>query len=488
MTGRVFSRQLLAFWAAAAFAWPAVADAADRSEAQRTFSQCFLYRGPDGQVWVGQPLVSLGMIGVAGSPPVCRLSPPLAERLRPLVNELKDAPFRLENSRPPAAGPAARAEDRKYIPTGPQFWFWGLPRSRDPETPFVLVDMEAEGRKCPQPKTPKPQGAMADFDYSFGPSEEYELISIQLVSVEFISPAWRRAWDDLDDGLTEIVKASRTAPSREKRTRLSDASERSSAAFCAMRRSRVSDESRTTVARIAPQARVVRSFQSRVETQWGGQLRQYVARLRLTPPTPLPPEPKACPKLELVAASRTPADFLAKVRASWPEETLDESLLYSTALKRIVFAWQVQDFSEQQFGVLQAQAREQLARAEQESKRRAAEATAKNTAAGGTIEPWGVVLRPAAPDLLAEKGLLVGSVVEKVPADRAGVPLRAGDVIIRYHSVYDLVMGVYGESSAIAHLRNVARYGGKVDVLRGDRLLTLTLPPPAPTPDARGKP
>ena len=486
MTVRVFSRQLLALWAAVAFT--SLVAAEDGPETRRTFSQCFLYRGPDGHVWVGHPLVSLGMIGVNGRPPVYRLSPPLAGKLGPLVNELKDAPFRLEKSRPPAAGPAARAEDLQRIPTGPQFWFWGLPRARDPETPFVLVDVEAEGRKCPQPKAPKPRCTMPDDEGPFGRSEEFELISVQLVSAEFISSVWRRAWDDLDGGLTNIVKASRTAPSREKRTRLLNASEKSSAACCAMRRARVSDESRAAVARIAPQARVVRSFQSHIEAEWGGQLRQYVSRLRLTPPTPLPPEPKACPKLELLAASGTPADFLAKVRGSWPEETLDESLLYSPTLKRIVFVWQVQEFSEQQFAALQAQAREQLARAEQENKRRAAEATAENTAASGAIEPWGVVLRPGAPDVLAEKGLLAGLLVEKAPADRSDVPLRAGDVILGYDSVYDLVMGAFADFSAMSRLRNMARYGGKVDVLRGDRLLTLKLPRSAPPPDTRGKP
>ena len=69
-----------------------LADAQLRAEdraAKRTFHECFLYRGSEGAVWVGQPLVSLGMIGVMAFPPQYRLCPQLAERFAPLVNDLR---------------------------------------------------------------------------------------------------------------------------------------------------------------------------------------------------------------------------------------------------------------------------------------------------------------------------------------------------------------------------------------------------------------
>jgi hypothetical protein len=42
---------------------------AEEEQTQRTFSECFLYRMGDGSVYIGEPLVSLGMIEVKAFPP-----------------------------------------------------------------------------------------------------------------------------------------------------------------------------------------------------------------------------------------------------------------------------------------------------------------------------------------------------------------------------------------------------------------------------------
>ena len=54
--------------------------------------------------------------------------------------------------------------------------------------------------------------------------------------------------------------------------------------------------------------------------------------------TPLPPEAKPCPKLELLAGSHSPAELLAKIRQDWPEEVLDEKLIFAQGINRTVAA------------------------------------------------------------------------------------------------------------------------------------------------------
>jgi hypothetical protein len=89
-----------------------------------------------------------------------------------------------------------------------------------------------------------------------------------------------------------------------------------------------------------------------------------------------------------------------------------------------------------------------------------------------------VVLRPAGQDLLAEKGFLQGTLVEKVTADNPPEGLQAGDIIIDYDSVYDLVMAAYPTFGPINRLKNMARYGGKLVVLRGQKIITLVMEKP----------
>jgi hypothetical protein len=216
-------------------------------------------------------------------------------------------------------------------------------------------------------------------------------------------------------------------------------------------------------------------MQQDIEEQWGGQLRQYLARLRISPHPPLLPETKPCPTLELLSASKSPAEFLTTIRKSWPEETLDKRLIYALTLKRLLYVWQVEDLTQEQFSALKAQAREELARAQKEREHGREKKRPDGNSGRVNIESWGVVLRPADPDLLAEKGLLQGALVETTLAPTHDVGLRSGDVIFSYHSVYDLVMAGIPSFSSLDRIKAVARNGGRLDLIRGDRLLTIAI-------------
>lgn len=407
--------------------------AEDVATRQHTLAGCFLYRGTDGEVRVGVPMVSLGMVGVMENPGY-RLTPALGERLGPLVIELRDVPKR------------------------PDLWWFELPALRDPGKPMILVRLEAEVRPLVKNGLP-----------AYGPDE---IVSAKLVYAEFIAPEWRAAWESLDKGITEIVVLSRLAPGKEKSDRLAEAIEKSSQALNTMVAVKTDEKSQALVGKIEPKARVVRAFQRNVlgtgRYGWAGQLHACVAKLRIAPRRPLPELPQACPTLELLTRSTSAAELIAKIKQSWPEEVLAGELIYSPKLRRQVFAWQVESLTAAQFETLRSEAKEALAyraRADQ------APPPSRRQEASTTVREWGVVLRPAAADLLAAKGLLRGTLVAKLPGDGADVGLRAGDIIIDYERVYDLVMDI---NPVLAVARGTPNKG-KLEVLRGDRVITLVL-------------
>jgi len=419
----------------------------DQEVAQRTFGECFLYRGADGKAYVGHPLVSLGMIGVCGNPPQYYLSSTLAERLAPLVNVLDDTPEK------------------------PEFWWWGLPSPKDQNKPLVLLHVETKAEL-------RQAEVMPDFDSSravpdHGSPAIYEITSAKLVYAEFISPEWRTAWDSLDESLETVVAVSRMVHGNQKPEHLAEAIEAASQAYTTMVKQDVHDQWRKDVMQIEPAARVVRLFQREVESaepwQWGGQLSSYVRTLRIEPTTPLPSLPAPCPKLELLAKSPSAADLIRAIRESWPEETLDERLIFSKDLDRTVFVWQVVDLTPAQFDSLRKQAKKELARRQEESTK----PSPPSPKEAFSVSEWNVKLRPADDRILTEKGLLRATVVSEVTGDGSRIGLQKGDLLIDYERVYDLVMGAYAPFSPARQLANKARYGGELKVIRGNRLLTI---------------
>lgn len=421
------------------FTMPIVALAADDDQVETmNFWQCFLYRDAEGDVWVGQPLVSLGMIGVRAMPPV-RVSPAVEQRLRSLVNEVTNAP-----------------EDREL------YWWGDLPRLRDQDKAVVLLRLEAKLR--PSGKVESDRAKL------------YEVVSADVVHAEFVSREWRDAWKSLDAGLKEIISVSRTAPNAQKRHRLSRAIEKSSCALSIMASVKVAPAQRALVRQIEPKAWAVRVFQRNIQRQWGGQLREYAARLRITPQTPLPAEPEDYPLLEMLIENNSAAAMLAKVKQTLPEDALEQRLTYSQELKRTVFAWQLEHLTADQFQSLRQDARKQLER------------TARDTTVGQkpkssenetkAIEEWGVVLRPADERLLNAKLLLRGMLVDRVLESGSPVGLQREDIIVDYANAYDLVMGRFPSFSPMDRLKNMARYGGELLVLRGDKMITIVAKKP----------
>ena len=271
---------------------------------------------------------------------------------------------------------------------------------------------------------------------------------------------------------------SRTAPGDAKAERLAEAIERSSRALNTMTAAKVSDRSRELVRRIEPRARVVRLFQRRVEGagigDWGAQLRNHVETLRIEPRTPLPRLMPPCLMIELLAESSSPKELLGTIRRSWPEETLDERLISSEESGRVVFVWQVNDLAPAEFESLRRQAKEELAR--RRVRQPSDETSLPSQTKELTVPQWNVMLRPADADILAEKGLLSGIEVAKVFDDGSKVGLQKGDVIIDYSRIYDAATGFHGPFGSARRISQKARYGGELDVIRGNRMVTLKAP------------
>jgi hypothetical protein len=90
-------------------------------------------------------------------------------------------------------------------------------------------------------------------------------------------------------------------------------------------------------------------------------------------------------------------------------------------------------------------------------------------------QKWGVTFRRANADLLADKLLLSGIVVEEVAGQGLDLGFKKGDIIIDYTRVYDLTMGGRGAGDGLPVVPS-RRHDGKVEVLRGDQVIELTVP------------
>ena len=155
---------------------------------------------------------------------------------------------------------------------------------------------------------------------------------------------------------------------------------------------------------------------------------------------------------------------------------MEEPLIYSRmAGGHMVFVWQVKDFTPDEFSRLREEAKEQIARWPRESQ---PAAPAKPTPSPQTVPEWGVVLRPAGEDLLAEKLLLRGCVVQRVLPGGSPAGLQADDVIVDYGDLHGLVMGDFGAEMAMRRLVDQSKRGGSIPVIRGDRLVRLSLKGP----------
>jgi hypothetical protein len=69
-----------------------------------------------------------------------------------------------------------------------------------------------------------------------------------------------------------------------------------------------------------------------------------------------------------------------------------------------------------------------------------------------------------------------GTVVDEILAGGSPVGLERGDIIVDYGSAYDIVMGGTEFGSPAGMLGTAARSGGRLRVIRGDRVVSVEVP------------
>lgn len=426
---------------------------------RRTSTDCFLHRVDDGSVWLGEPLISLGMIGVMADPPQYRLSDELARSLDALINRF-------------VAG-----ESRNL-------YCWGrIPRGRDAHDPTILVTLERGSRPITQDTQMK--GELWDAGLPQGVSL-YEIVWADIFQVEIIPRPWLEAWDNLNEALKEIVELSKTAPVPDKRKRLADVIDKGSEALGRMYNAVPPVETVRAVRAAVPKARVMRNFESRIEWEWGGHLRQYISALAIQPSKPLPPEPKTCTgmdRMKVLLESDSPAAFIAKMKQACPPEAMDEILTYSMLRAVVdggrgrssqpVYVWEVEQMTADEFNALREE-RKGYANRPAPVNVPTPEAEAEKAAA--TLwDKWGVCVRSADSGVLSKNLILQGMVVEDVAQTGSAIGLQPGDVIIDYDTTYDLRAGEMPFAWRIKRLAQQTRYPGKLRVLHEDEFVTIPL-------------
>jgi hypothetical protein len=188
-----------------------------------------------------------------------------------------------------------------------------------------------------------------------------------LVSVEFLTPEWLRAFKDLDGALRDSTRAVsiESLTAAWKQWRPAEAINQGAAALAEMPRARATQEMREAALRIDPRARIVRSFAREIGREWGDSLAARAKALGIEPSTPLPSEKERCPALEILVESTSPAEFLAKLRERCGEDGLEEWLSYreeqgSGWWVRRLAAWEVESAPPERFEKLKEHARQSI--------------------------------------------------------------------------------------------------------------------------------
>jgi hypothetical protein len=232
----------------------------EKTHAERSL-RGFLFEDQKGDIWIVEPLISLGMIGVSANPPVYRLSSELAERYRPLAMQLDPKP-----------------EDGSRV----SYWYWGYPRPADGHDPTILVNLDTTVRIVKGPPIGASTVMSHDRDHD-GPSRIFEIISVDLKTVEFAPAEWREGWDRLNQLLKDIVAETLTAPGAEKKERLQALINEAAGALEKTRDPQVKEEWKELVHEIDLGAKLVTTDQEAKAREWGRVLRKCVERLGIEP-------------------------------------------------------------------------------------------------------------------------------------------------------------------------------------------------------------
>jgi len=422
----------------------------------------FLYRGSGGHVWYGYTLSPFGMYAtVAGSKTQYRLSPSLAKRLKPFVNEIGDLQGDLRNLRH-----LEYLEGRRALSA----------------TPKIYVGFHGRYR---QARVTVKEGTMDDW---FGEAQvyeikqyTYEIVSADLAWIEVYPGAWLTAWRRLDEALREIVASSLTAPAPAKRERIIKAMDKGATALSAMA-TRHDDEKMAAVIRnVEPRARLVnfgKHGRQSVHQDWRRLLEQFGERLRIPLRPSPPPLPEKFEARDVLLKSSSPQAFIAEVRKSRPD-AMEELAAFSNRLgNRVLRVWEIEYLTDAEYRTLVEEIRENEAMMKIARERSATKPAAKprQLPKRVTIEEQGITIGLLGNDLMSEKLILGGVLVEKVrPGSKSG--LRAGDVILTYKSPYELSHGRGSTTQTLFQFAQMAREwsGVKFNVLRGDEVVEVVI-------------
>lgn len=400
---------------------------------ERGFNPCYLSVSEDG-VWTRELHIHLGMFSSMAYPPRFRLSSDCVRTLEPLLTRF--------------------LKGKSY---GFTAW-WNPPRG---DGPISLLRFDGKVR-------------LVDVDWK-NRQKTYEIVSVRILSVEFLTPAWMASFEILDDSIRRFVAVSREAPAEAKRKRLADLFRRGLTALETMRQATASKALRERVSRVEPKARIVHELTRRIAREWGDCL-QTCSKRALGIKMSEPPERERIPPLDILVGSASPGEFVSKMREEHGEDGLEDRLYWSSMLGRVVVPWEFEEMTQERFSSLRTEAVKAVADREawEEKSRKQREKTGAEPEVWD-MPAWGVKLRRATAEDLARVCLIRGTkVVELLPAG-SPIGLQRADIVIEYDDIYDIVMGGARFASARRILERIPA-GSKLRVIRGDRLVRLEVP------------
>lgn len=406
---------------------------------EKLFGNCIL-RESDGRIWLQKPMVYLGMWGVIATPPFC-LSEDLAKRFALLVSDVTSGD--------------EWSEKRFYS---------SEEVLRGQKGHLILVSMNA-GILAVYDK----QAEEVDRTQRVLRPEYYEIVKADMITAEFVSANWIEAWRTIDEALQEIVTESKTPLSKDKRERLAVIFENGERALNTMSQAKAGDNFQNLVSRVDPNTMLVQAFARGVTYRWQEWLERFAARLGIKLHSPLPTKPKLWVALEVLANSESLVEFRV-VKEKIPLENLE--LLYGFELGRKLQALEKGQRKDYKFETLRTEAKKLLPelRAREEHSDRQPEASQKET-----IEEFGLVVSNVSGKFLKEKLILLGLEVESISAEHEHIGLKAGDIIVDYKRVYDVVMNWYNFSWQKRLLTNKIKHGLKLRIIRDDRFIDISV-------------
>jgi hypothetical protein len=236
-----------------------------------------------------------------------------------------------------------------------------------------------------------------------------------------------------------------------------------------MIQSKPSEDFQTLVDKIDPQARLVRMFSRGISYQWQDWFERFMVRLRIEPNSPLPAKPDRWVVFRILAESKSQAAFRSALKEI-PREA--HEWIYDSDIGQKLRAWETTRPTDEEFERLRASAKEIISELRARKDRLNGEPEESERE---TIEEFGLVLRPASSKLLAKKLILSGIEVEKVSDEHKDIGLAAGDIIIDYDRVYDLVMGWHSFNWRTRDLANKMKRGYRLRIIRADQVINLVV-------------